>query len=494
MHTCAYTHAITATHAHLSLYAHVHRGVRWIARLLGPAELPSIYVSDQPPLTFPFTGKYRHLKLKLARAPPIVSPLADARASSSPTAPPSASTALHTHADACNSVLVDVPTAAFIYQQIDSSSSFSSPSFSSSSEASAALLSPAFAALLARIAPYLTIEQVQYILRVCPAPHWRTDMQYEARERKGRDSKEAGMTQPSTGACEGKTDRHRQGDEQTAKQTKTRPLRQVCNPSSKHDPAPKPTAKTGDRGHGHDLHDRLVYILNLKRRTQEISEQYGGVSFLPQSHMIAFFLGTLHVYVCTYLSLALPLCELCCVCCVYLCTGCTEMPAQYTYRALTFQHALLTATLYTHLHMRMHIHRIIGTALNTSKRWKLKLPTEVAQAHTQAHTPIVYELGDSLLGPHEVAVFLTAGLASITRKAGVVQLNQYLLLELMMSQPGSFTKAVMYEISTGSSQVCMYHIYTQYWLAREHINWCTHSLRSLSSFARPLALTVTLFM
>jgi len=59
-----------------------------------------------------------------------------------------------------------------------------------------------------------------------------------------------------------------------------------------------------------------------------------------------------------------------------------------------------------------------------------------------------YDLGDSLLGPCDVAILLQAGLTSSLKSSTVVQLNQRMLLDLIASQPNSFAVAVLAEIGT----------------------------------------------
>ena len=59
-----------------------------------------------------------------------------------------------------------------------------------------------------------------------------------------------------------------------------------------------------------------------------------------------------------------------------------------------------------------------------------------------------YCFGDSLLGPTDVAILLQAGLASAQKGSTVVQLNQRMLLDLIASQPDDFAIAVLAEIGT----------------------------------------------
>jgi hypothetical protein len=57
-------------------------------------------------------------------------------------------------------------------------------------------------------------------------------------------------------------------------------------------------------------------------------------------------------------------------------------------------------------------------------------------------------LGDSLLGPQDIAILLQAGLASAMKGSTVVQLNQRMLLDLMASQPKSFAIGVLAELGS----------------------------------------------
>jgi hypothetical protein len=63
-----------------------------------------------------------------------------------------------------------------------------------------------------------------------------------------------------------------------------------------------------------------------------------------------------------------------------------------------------------------------------------------------------YELGDSLLGPADVAILLQAGLTSAMKSSTVVQLNQRMLLDLIATQPRSFAIAVLAEIGNNGGQ------------------------------------------
>ena len=79
------------------------------------------------------------------------------------------------------------------------------------------------------------------------------------------------------------------------------------------------------------------------------------------------------------------------------------------------------------------------------KATKPGVPESVPNNKTQ---PEQYELGDSLLGPQDVAILLQAGLTSVMKSSTVVQLNQRMLLDLMCSQSREFAVAVLAEIGT----------------------------------------------
>jgi len=64
----------------------------------------------------------------------------------------------------------------------------------------------------------------------------------------------------------------------------------------------------------------------------------------------------------------------------------------------------------------------------------------------------LYDLGDSLLGPSDVATLLQAGLTSSMKGSTVVQLNQRMLLDLMASQPRSFAIGVLCELGNPGGQ------------------------------------------
>ena len=64
----------------------------------------------------------------------------------------------------------------------------------------------------------------------------------------------------------------------------------------------------------------------------------------------------------------------------------------------------------------------------------------------------IFDVGDSLLGPQDVAILLQAGLTSFLKSSTVVQLNQRMLLDLMASQPRMFAVSVLAEISSPGGQ------------------------------------------
>ncbi|KAL9191484.1 LOW QUALITY PROTEIN: hypothetical protein ACHAXT_001190 [Thalassiosira profunda] len=217
-------------------------------------------------------------------------------------------------------------------------------------------LDPAFSNLVSRIAPYMTLRQVRYVLHSRPASHWQA----------------------------------------------------------------------------FDL-KRLRYVYTIKKKVHEISESYGGLSFMPQSFFVSIFLGEA-----------------------------TRSSLRAANANRDGEHDNLDESA-----------RVQGTALSTLRRRQTSRVSEdvdssfvmspagrvasnfnLASLHPDAgavsspSTPSRVEdlLGDSLLGPQDIAVLLQAGLTSALKGSTVVQLNQRMLLDLMASQPKSFAISVLAEL------------------------------------------------
>ena len=160
---------------------------------------------------------------------------------------------------------------------------------------------------------------------------------------------------------------------------------------------------------------RLRYISSVKKKVLEISEAYGGLSFLPQSFLVSIFVGE-----ATRSSLK-------------------ARPNSQDRDTLGFQ--LSPAG-------RIASYNDL-TAVSPRRTHKFtNSDFDPGAGGDDTDEEDVYELGDSLLGPSDVAILLQAGLTSPLKGSTVVQLNQRMLLDLVASQPRSFAVAVLAEIGT----------------------------------------------
>ena len=224
-------------------------------------------------------------------------------------------------------------------------------------------LDQAFSNLVSRIAPYMTLRQVRYILHLRPASHWQS----------------------------------------------------------------------------FDL-KRLRYVYSIKKKVHEISESYGGLSFMPQSFFVSIFLGE-----ATRSSLR----------------AATRDADDNDTDPDATKEGKQTATALAKLRQKKFgqsfradtdIENIIMSPAGriASMNNLSSLPTQSVNRPVTASpdNPSTVEdvLGDSLLGPQDIAVLLQAGLTSAMKGSTVVQLNQRMLLDLMASQPRSFAIAVLAEL------------------------------------------------
>lgn len=198
---------------------------------------------------------------------------------------------------------------------------------------------------------------------------------------------------------------------------------------------------------------RLRYVFSVKKRVQEISESYGGVSFLPQSFLVSVFLGE-----ATRASLRwarrdrkkrmekqwrpnkqskrMPI-----------------LPGLRRRRVLPHQSSSIVDELTGDFVVTPagQVASQQNFASMADKRAAETAPT-VSSFSLMEDLAVDYELGDSLLGPQDVAILLQAGLTSAMKGSTVVQLNQRMILDLMTSQPKSFAIAVLAEIGTPGGQ------------------------------------------
>lgn len=199
---------------------------------------------------------------------------------------------------------------------------------------------------------------------------------------------------------------------------------------------------------------RLRYVYSVKKRVLEISESYGGLSFLPQSFLVSVFLGE-----ATRTSLRAE-----------------SSRKQNLQSQLTSKNTKRPrSTLYSLRRKRMHAPQAdtrsnlgdvseseeimltpagrVASKANFAAPDNLLLGLENADSRVSFQAKEAdYELGDSLLGPADVAILLQAGLTSAMKSSTVVQLNQRMLLDLIASQPRSFAVAVLAEIGTPGGQ------------------------------------------
>ena len=218
-------------------------------------------------------------------------------------------------------------------------------------------LDQSFSNLVSRIAPYMTLRQVRYILHLRPANHW----------------------QPF------------------------------------------------------DL-KRLRYVYSIKKKVHEISESYGGLSFMPQSFFVSIFLGE-----ATRSSLRAA---------THDAAEDNDTDPESSKGGKRTGLAILRQKRFGKSFRAESSDPedfIMSPAGRIASMNNLSsLPERTASPHTSSMVEDV--LGDSLLGPQDIAVLLQAGLTSAVKGSTVVQLNQRMLLDLMASQPKSFAIAVLAEL------------------------------------------------
>jgi len=185
---------------------------------------------------------------------------------------------------------------------------------------------------------------------------------------------------------------------------------------------------------------RLRYVYSIKKKVHEISESYGGLSFMPQSFFVSIFLGE-----ATRSSLRAAAAN--------QDTGHDDMVNEVV---KVEKRTALSSLRQRRLRGSM---RVAGEddfesfVMSPAGRVASRVDLSSLQPHfddpdATPHTISKVEdlLGDSLLGPQDIAVLLQAGLTSAMKGSTVVQLNQRMLLDLMASQPKSFAIAVLAEL------------------------------------------------
>ena len=208
---------------------------------------------------------------------------------------------------------------------------------------------------------------------------------------------------------------------------------------------------------------RLRYVYAVKKKVLDISESYGGLSFLPQSFLVSVFLGE-----ATRASLRVTR------------SGSKHKRHISRQWPSTNANSKKVSTLSVLRRRRMQapdskqLDQIMEqpegdyvvtpagrvasqanfaddkSASNMPDNLFLDLSGDSSKGQLTELAP--YELGDSLLGPADVAILLQAGLTSAMKSSTVVQLNQRMLLDLIATQPRSFAIAVLAEIGIHGGQ------------------------------------------
>ena len=202
---------------------------------------------------------------------------------------------------------------------------------------------------------------------------------------------------------------------------------------------------------------RLRYVYSIKKKVLDISESYGGLTFLPQSFFVSIFVAE-----ATRSSLRAGD--------VNNTVSRSNIKSSWSNRPNTQQSTL------SKLRKRRTYYKggeMLNTTLEETEEYYLspagrvasqpnmlgqmrmnetKSPLSISSIKSRPAFVEPYEVGDSLLGPQDVAILLQAGLTSSMKGSTVVQLNQRMLLDLMASQPKSFSVAVLSEMSSPGGQ------------------------------------------
>ena len=197
---------------------------------------------------------------------------------------------------------------------------------------------------------------------------------------------------------------------------------------------------------------RLRYVYSIKQKVLDISESYGGLSFLPQSFLVSVFLGeaTRASLRASRLQKKTPRHPL------------RRVPTLSTLRRRRMQAPGNASTLEGITERSEEDFVLTPAAKLVSQQNFAEDRSDIPQhlfvdlgGLQQPSFQVSdddYELGDSLLGPQDVAILLQAGLTSPMKGSTVVQLNQRMLIDLVASQPRNFAVAVLAEIGTPGGQ------------------------------------------
>lgn len=187
---------------------------------------------------------------------------------------------------------------------------------------------------------------------------------------------------------------------------------------------------------------RLRYVYSIKKKVLDISESYGGLSFMPQSFFVSTFLGE-----ATRASLRAR--SNTCVEESPFISPSIEQNRNSSYT--TLQNLRQRRNKMTLSPNDMYPdHMSTSQASRRTRNSTFKSNTEGRSKLGSSYDDFeeAFTVGDSLLGPQDVAILLQAGLTSSMKGSTVVQLNQRMLLDVMASQPRLFAVAVLSEIGS----------------------------------------------
>jgi hypothetical protein len=206
---------------------------------------------------------------------------------------------------------------------------------------------------------------------------------------------------------------------------------------------------------------RIRYVYSIKRKVLEIAESYGGLSFLPQSFFLSVFLGE-----ATRTSLRASRTQLSRTTRRSKSENRGRLAQASAHSAAGRRSNLSTLSRLRRRRISHTEHTLQQVTEGTEEEeltpagrvasfqrfvdeMKSGIPESLvlrAGTSSSGMSQEQYELGDSLLGPQDVAILLQAGLTSVMKSSTVVQLNQRMLLDLICSQPRTFAIAVLSEI------------------------------------------------
>ena len=195
---------------------------------------------------------------------------------------------------------------------------------------------------------------------------------------------------------------------------------------------------------------RLRYVYSIKKKVLDISESYGGLSFMPQSFFVSVFLGE-----ATRASLRarnetnyINVSKQSSTCGMKRVSSTLQTLRQRRSQGLNTYGQMSSENL-SSINILSPAGRLASEVRKPKSSTSRTIRAGASRSRDTEFSSDFQEtfmVGDSLLGPADVAILLQAGLTSSMKGSTVVQLNQRMLLDLMASQPRIFAVAVLAEI------------------------------------------------